>query len=42
MSEEMRKTLDEAKEITGIATYTDIVRLAVTTLVRRAKLEEKR
>lgn len=41
MSEEMRKILDEAKSITGLVTYTDVVRLAVTTLVRRSRLEER-
>ena len=36
-----RDLFDEAKALSGITTYTDVVRHAVTTLVRRLRAESK-
>lgn len=41
LDEPTRKLFDEAKELSGITTYTDVVRHSVTTLVRRLRAEAK-
>ena len=39
VDEALRATLDEAKSLTGVQTYTDVFRLGLTTLVRKLKAE---